>query len=251
MFCSGAALPCARQKSLYQRLLAGDLDEAEEQLEEFAKEHSLAEYYDNVALEALQLASHEFRSGALPPASASKLRATFEDLTDLAFQIAQAEHNSTSLATMQHGTLDAQVLCLPGRGPFDNLATLMLAQLFKRDGIDASTSLHEAASRRKVGSLELKNIAAVCVLYLEISGAPANVRFLIRRLRQRSPETKVVLGLLQQDVLAAPEELTPLGADEYAASLQGALEAAKKLIKNQSETQSVADEHHPQARATA
>jgi predicted PurR-regulated permease PerM len=238
-------------ESLYQRLLAGDLDEAEEQLEEFAKEHSLAEYYDNVALEALQLASHEFRSGALPPASASKLRATFEDLTDLAFQIAQAEHDSTSLATMQHGTLDAQVLCLPGRGPFDNLATLMLAQLFKRDGIDASTSLHEAASRRKVGSLELKNIAAVCVLYLEISGAPANVRFLIRRLRQRNPETKVVLGLLQQDVLAAPEELTPLGADEYAASLQGALEAAKKLIKNQSETQSVADEHHPQARATA
>jgi predicted PurR-regulated permease PerM len=218
-------------ETLYQRLLAGDLDEAEEQLEQFAKEHGLAEFYDNVAIEALQLASHEFRSNTLPPARAAKLRRTFEHLAELAFALPPGEHDS-SPATAPEVAPDAQILCLPGRGPFDHLATVMLAQLFKRSGIEASTSLHEAASRRKVGSLELKNIAAVCVLYLEISGAPANVRFLIRRLKQRNPDTKIVLGLLQQEAMASPEDLAPIGADEYASSLQGALDSAKKVIQS-------------------
>lgn len=220
---------------LYQRLLAGDLDEAEEQLEEFAKAHSLAEYYDNVATEALQLASHELRSGSLSAGRASKLRSTFEDLTELAFHEGPAE-GSVSSAETPHLTPDAQILCLPGRGPFDNLATLMLGQLLKREGIDASTSMHEAASRRKIGSLELKSIAAVCVLYLELAGAPANVRFLIRRLKQRNPETKVVLGLLHQEELAAGGGLAQLGADEYVSSLQGAIEATKRLIGLRSES---------------
>jgi hypothetical protein len=127
-------------------------------------------------------------------------------------------------------TPDARVLCLPGGGPFDSLATLMTAQLFRRRGIEASTSLHEAASRQKVGSLELKNIAAVCVLYLEISGTPANIRFLIRRLKQRNPNTKVVLGLLQREALSKPEQLAGLGADEYVSSLTEALIAMERLL---------------------
>jgi predicted PurR-regulated permease PerM len=218
-------------ETLYQRLLAGDLDEAEEQMEEFAKEHSIVDYYDNVAIETLQLASHEFRMGSLPPAGAAKFRSTFEDLVDVALQISPGEQEPTPSPTARNAAIDAQILCLPGRGPFDNLTTLMLAHLFKREGIDASTSLHEAASRRKVGSLELKNIAAVCVLYLEIAGAPANVRFLIRRLKQRNPETKIVLGLLHPDALALPEHLERMGADEYVSNLQGALDATKRLIE--------------------
>jgi DNA-binding NarL/FixJ family response regulator len=128
----------------------------------------------------------------------------------------------------------------------------MLAQLLKRDGIDASTTVHEAASRRKIGSLELKHIAAVCVLYLEISGAPANVRFLIRRLKQRNPETKVVLGLLHQDELGARNEIPPLGADEYVSSLKAAVEAIKNLIRrsNGGEPESSFEDTGTRARAT-
>jgi hypothetical protein len=221
-------------ETMYQRLLAGDLDEAEEQMEQFAKEHGVAEFYDNVAIEALQLASHEFRSHTLPPARAAKLRRTFEELSDLAYALGPGENEPSSPAIAPEAAPEAQILCLPGRGPFDHLATVMLAQLLKRNGIEASTSLHEAASRRKVGSLELKHIAAVCVLYLEISGAPANVRFLISRLKQRNPDTKIVLGLLQQEAMGSPEDLAPMGADEYVSSLQGALEAATKIIQSPS-----------------
>jgi hypothetical protein len=222
-------------ESLYQRLLASDLDEAEEQLEEFAQEHSLAEYYDNVGVEALQLASADFRTGTLTPVRASNLRSAFEDLAELAYEkdeLTVVPDKDLAPATAPRS---AQVLCLPGRGPFDSLATLMLAQLFRKSGIEASTSLHEAASRKKVGSLELKDIAAVCVLYLEISGTPAHIRLLIRRLKQRNPGTKVILGLLQQDALEMREELSRLGADEYVPSLQAALESAKALLAPTSE----------------
>jgi hypothetical protein len=215
-------------ESLYQRLLAGDLDEAEEQLEEFTKERSLPEYYDNIAIEALQLASHDFRYGSLARITASKLRATFEELSEIADQ---QTPRPSSLSDSDMGR-DVQVLCLPGHGPFDSLATLMLAQLLEREGIAASTTLNEAAARRKVGSLELKTILVVCVLYLEIAGTPANVRFLIRRLKQRNPETKIVLGLLHPDTVSTPDQLAPLGADKYVSSLQETVKAAKGFIES-------------------
>ncbi len=219
-------------ETLYQRLLAGDLDEAEEQLEKFVAEHDLVDYYDNVAVEALQLASFDFGAGKLPSPTASSLRSTFEELTEVAEQIRAGEESSKSAETpiAPALTTKAQVLCLPGRGPFDNLATVMMAHLLRGRGIEASTSLHEAASRQKIGSLELKNIAAVCVLYLDITGTPANIRFLIRRLKQRNPKTKIVLGLLRRDALSSLEELAPLGADEYVSSLKEALKATERLL---------------------
>ncbi len=217
-------------ETLYQRLLASDLDEAQQQLEEFVKEHSLADYYDNVAVEALQLASFDFRSGKLPSLMASKLRSTFEEVAEVATQLHKGATDSAQTPIAAAISADAQVLCLPGHGPFDNLATLMMAQLFRDRGIEASTSLHEAASRRKVNSLELKNIAAICVLYLEITGTPANIRFLIRRLKERNPKTKIVLGLLQRDALSKPEEIAVLGADEYVSSLKEALNSTERLL---------------------
>ncbi len=226
-------------ETLYQRLLAVDLDEAEQQLEEFVAEHSLADYYDNVAVEALQLAAADFRSGKLPSPTASKLRSTFEEVAEVASQLHKGEATDHPTQTPIPAAIsaDAQVLCLPGHGPFDNLATLMMAQLFRGRGIEASTSLHEAASRRKVGSLELKNIAAICVLYLEIKGTPANIRCLIRRLKQRNPKTKIVLGLLQRDALSKPEGIAPLGADEYVSSLKEALNTTERLLRNSHQPQ--------------
>ncbi len=233
-------------ETLYQRLLAGDVDEAEQQLEDFAAKHGVREYYDDVAIEALQLASADFRAGKLSPASAAELRASFEELVEAAQDLLEKTHPAPHrhVTTAPSLMANAQILCLPGRGPFDDLATLMLAQLFRNEGVEASTSLHEAASRQKVGSLELKDIAAVCGLYLEIAGTPANARFLIRRLKQRSPNTKVVLGLLQRSMIDVPEQTATLGADGYVSSLQEALDLTHRLL-NAAPGRSTARESSP------
>ena len=52
-------------ESLYQRLLAGDPDEATERAEEYLKSHSILVYYEDVAIPALSMFEHDRARGVL------------------------------------------------------------------------------------------------------------------------------------------------------------------------------------------
>ena len=55
------------EETFYQRMLANDPEEATQQAEEFAKEKSLAAFFDEVAVPALARAQADSDRGALPP----------------------------------------------------------------------------------------------------------------------------------------------------------------------------------------
>ena len=57
--------PLTPVESFYQRILAGDPDEARAQAELLLKDHSLSSYYDQVALKGLQLAAADSARGVL------------------------------------------------------------------------------------------------------------------------------------------------------------------------------------------
>jgi hypothetical protein len=219
-------------ESLYQRLLADNADEAEEQLEELAGEHSLMNYYDNVAIEALQFASSDFRASKLSHSDAERLRSNFEELIDFAqeFDNKQEAKRPSSGAALALGS-EAHILCLSGRGPFDGLAATMLSQLIEREDIGVTTSIAEASSREKLSSQEMKDVALICVLYLDTRAVPASARLLVRRLRQRSPNAKIVFGFVQKSATASQEKLSTIGADEYASSLEDLLETARAVAE--------------------
>ncbi len=69
-------------ESFYQRMLAADSSEVAEQAEEFIKERPLADYYDEVALEALLMAQADVRRGALESARQVKIRETIDELVE-------------------------------------------------------------------------------------------------------------------------------------------------------------------------
>ena len=52
-------------ESLYQRLLAGDPDEATERAEEYLRTHSILDYYEEVAIPALSMFEHDRARGVL------------------------------------------------------------------------------------------------------------------------------------------------------------------------------------------
>lgn len=223
-------------ESLYQRLLAGDTDEAQEQFEELSEEHGIVDYFDNVAIEALQIATSDFRARKLSHPDAAELRAKFEELIEFAEEINDKENGDPdSVGTAPAHVSSIQILSLPGRGPFDGLAAATLSHLIAREGIDASTSIEEASSRQKLSSLEIKDIALVCVLYLDVRGVPANARLLIRRLRQRNPGAKIVFGLIRKSAPEFQEKIAKLGADEYVSSLKEILDIARALVKKTTE----------------
>jgi len=219
-------------ESLYQRLLADNADEAEEQLEELAGEHRLMNYYDNVAIEALQFASSDFRASKLSHSDAERFRSNFEELIDFAqeFGHKQEAKRQTSGPAPALGS-GAHILCISGRGPFDGLATRMLSQLIEQEDMAASTSIAEASSREKLSSLQIDDVALICVLYLDARAVPANSRLLVRRLRQRSPNARIVLGLIQKSARQPQEKLARMGADDYASSLEDMLEIARAVAE--------------------
>ncbi len=69
-------------ESFYQRILAGDADEAQDHAELLLKERSLSTYYDEVALKGLQLAANDAQRGVLDHEQLDRIKATVKALVD-------------------------------------------------------------------------------------------------------------------------------------------------------------------------
>jgi len=240
-------------ESFYQRMLAGDQDEARDHAEELLKERSLTVYYDDVALPGLELAAVDAQRGTLTTEQLDRIKETIKELVeDLADHLdkrpapdrsndpagptrdEQALPNPKPPGTIAPAEIDlapewrtpAPVLCVAGRGPLDEAVAAMLCQLLGKHGIGARIAPYEAATRGNINLLETGEIAMVCVSYLDISGKHAHLRYLLQRLRQRMPTTPIVVGLWPSDDPSMPDRSTQaeLGADYYTRALRETVE---------------------------
>jgi hypothetical protein len=111
----------------------------------------------------------------------------------------------------------------------------MLAQLIGKHGLRARTAQHEASSREAMDSLDVSDVTMICISYLDISGAPSHLRYLIRRLRRKLPRAPILVGLwpAEDEVLKEERVRGIIGADYYVTSLREAVsfcvEAAHKI----------------------
>ncbi|MBS0644649.1 MAG: AI-2E family transporter [Acetobacteraceae bacterium] len=241
-------------ESFYQRMLAGDPDEAREQAEVLLKDRPLSSYYDEVALKGLQLAANDRARGVLTEGQLQRIRQSMQTLVDDLDEYDDAEpetreelDDATTAPSRAEQDLPrhpapgplapndlpaswrgpAPVLCIAGRGPLDEAASSMLAQLLHKNGIAARVLRHDAVSRAHIGLLDVQGVQMVCLSYLELAGTPSHVRYLLRRLRQRLPRAKLLVGLwpAEQQILTDDRLRAAVGADVYTASLREAVEA--------------------------
>ena len=125
-------------------------------------------------------------------------------------------------------TATGLVACVAGRGPFDDVVSAMLAQLLAQRGVASRRIPHTSVSRETIAQLDLSAVEVITVSYLELGGAPAHLRYLIRRLRHRAPHATLIAGLWPQGeaVLNEPQAQKALGGDRYVASLREAIDAS-------------------------
>jgi predicted PurR-regulated permease PerM len=257
-------------ENFYQRMLAGDPDEALEQAEQLLKERSLSSYYDEVALKGLQLAANDATRGVLPQRQLERIKNAIKGLiNDLSSHPdvdpkpqapeddpAGPQIAEKSLPKEPAPTADAPepvelpeawrspsaVMCIAGRGPLDEAAAGMLAQLLRKHELGAQVVPHDAVSRSNILGLDVDGVAMVCISYLDISGNPAHLRYLLRRLRQKLPDAPILVGLWPaEDAVLTDEKLRQtVGADYFVTSLREAVEAcldaAGKAAKEPSAT---------------
>lgn len=238
--------------SFYQRVLAGDADEAQDHAELLLDEHSLSSYFDEVALKGLQLAAYDAERGVIghrqlqkvrntvlglirelsayddshPPRSEEPPAGTPKDQRRIAeAPLPKTVLNAPALSAQWRGK--RPVLCLAGKGPLDESAAAMLAQLLEKHGLGARVASYHEASREGISSLDATGVAMVCISYLDIRGNPSHLRYLLQRLRRRLVGVPILVGLwpAEDEVLKDKAMQTALGADHYVTSLRAAVDA--------------------------
>jgi predicted PurR-regulated permease PerM len=241
-------------ENFYQRMIAGDPDEALDQAELLLKERPLSAYYDEVALEGMRLAAQDVERGVIGP---QKLEQIKEDLSALIHELdafddsnppveakgrdkGEADDERVSsrppaeeIPVLRREELPAAwqgetpILCVSGRGPFDDTASAMLAQLLGKHGLGAHTVSHAAISRSRGTSFAAEGVAMICITCLEVERNLPHVRHLLRRLHQRMPKEEVLVGLWPAPSTDAKDERLGVGAsaDHHASSLREAVKA--------------------------
>jgi predicted PurR-regulated permease PerM len=227
-----------RVESFYQRVLAEDLDELQEHAEDLLHHMSLSSYYDQVAIKGLELAAHDIERGVLTRTQAEHIK---EVVTTLIAELSdyeavestrpdQIEAAATASAAVSQTSLKVLgskpvIPCIACRGPLDETAAAMLAQLLTKRGLKAEVVTPGAVSRKEIANFGREGIPIICICYIDASGSTSCTRFLLRRLRQHVPEARLLVAFWSFDhpVLSDQRRRQSLGADDYVSSLQAAV----------------------------
>lgn len=226
---------------LYQRLLAGDPDEATERVEGYLEEHSLAEFFEQVALPALAMAESDRGRGALDEERRARVADSFmiliDNLAEHEDDAPPAQDDAGAATDREPGDAtpppaaavstrsDRLVISAAARGNLDEVAAAMLAQLLERRGANARILPCESLQSARLRELDIANAGIIVVSYMNPDSL-AHARFLVRRLRRMLPRTRIVLGFwaFTPEDMARRDPVAATGADRVAMSLTQAVE---------------------------
>ena len=211
----------------YQRMLADDPEEALDQAETLLEEHSLVQYYDEVALAGLKLAAADARRGVVNRDRAyqivDSMLAVIHDLDD--------DERDDPAELSSEWMAPGAVTCIAGRGVLDDAVTAMLEQLLRHRGFGVRRVTHAEVGRDRIARLDFTGVRLICLSYLELGGTPSHLRYLVRRLRRAAPNATIMVGLWPEGEAALTDEQIQrvLGADSYVGSLAAAVDETLAL----------------------
>lgn len=180
----------------YQRLLAGDQNEAREVLENYLKEKSLEDAYSSVVIPALRLAEEDRHRNELDEETQTFIfqstREIIEELEDTPEHTAELESAQSSEGPR---TGHLEVVCIPARDDADDVVAMLLSQLLDRQGYTAESIPIGTTSEMLSQAMDTKP-SVVCISALP-PFALNHARVLYRKLRARELGLHIVICLWQ------------------------------------------------------
>jgi hypothetical protein len=229
-------------ESLHQRLLASNPDEATENAEKYLEDHTLEQFYSDVAVPALASLERDRANGALDE---ERRRSVVESMFTVMDNLSDVDDAAVVAGVVE--THDREppiaplkieikpewqkqsVLCVGARSNLDDAAAAVLSQLLERRGIGARWASWSETRIADMSRWDVTDVQIVCLLYLN-ENSLSHARYLIRRIKRRMPAVQV-LGAL----LSLPSETTPstlieaTKADLIATSLREVLDKISTL----------------------
>jgi methylmalonyl-CoA mutase cobalamin-binding subunit len=232
----------APKQRIYQRLLAGDLEEAAELFDDFLAKKPVVEIYDTVLIPALAMAETHWQLGELTEARHTFIMQSLKEMiTDCADRQPVVQDDVTAGAENIDGESGQSeetkplipILCLPARTEADEITALMLAQVLQAKGCLVQAVAVTSSASEMVELVEQRN-PDVVLLSATPPAAVIHARYLCRKLRRQNPGVKLVVGLWNTaDDLAKAHER--IGCDaKVVATLADAHAAIRLMIEPQS-----------------
>jgi predicted PurR-regulated permease PerM len=231
------------KKRIYQRLLAGDQEEATELLEDLLEHQPAVEVYDQVLIPALALAETHWHRGDLNEGRHNFILESLKEMIQEQRERLQ-ESQSTELGDDPR-TADPScdltaaakasmpcVLCLPARDEADGIAAMMLAQLVETLACRAAVvSVGEPVT----AVIDLIELCKPDVIFISATPPTATMhaRSVVRRLRRQFPEMPLLVGLwnAQCDLSKAKERIGGGKSTRVVTTLADGQEQIRLLIR--------------------
>jgi predicted PurR-regulated permease PerM len=210
----------------YQRLVAHDLDEAADLVEDYLSGHSLGEVYTEILLPTLLHAKRDRNSGELDEDNHTfVLQGVRDSQENLAAAISEQLKDAVS-------TNKVVAAGFPGRDEGDELVLRMLGQLLRQAGYSLEVVSSDKLTAEMMDHLEEEAPALVVIGSLPPGGL-AQVRYLCKRIRQKSPDLKILVGRWGEHAKSESVEnrLLAAGADQVAWTLKDSLAQIVPLLQ--------------------
>ncbi|WP_322013248.1 AI-2E family transporter [Paraburkholderia sp. J12] len=192
-------------QTCYQRLLADDPHEALLQADRLLAGMPLIDYYEQVVLEGLRFARNDALRGVLPAEQLQRINQALLDIIEDLESVDDSRHlppdepgfegGAAREAQGRAGEAPQPVLCVPGRGAFDEVVVAIVAQLLQRRGVPCATTSYEQVRSTRAGMVDPRSTHVICLVSLDTPEAPPYLRNLVRRLRERSAHARIIVGV--------------------------------------------------------
>jgi hypothetical protein len=202
----------------YQRLLARDQDEAADVIEAYAKGHPPDEVYDDLLVNALNFVKRDRGHEDLTPDDERFILGAVAELGD---ELVAAGDWTVATTDGPAGRRRARLLGFPAQDDVDAAALQLLAGTLDPKNWDTDVVPVNLLTSELLTRVEQAQPDVLCVAALPPGGL-AHTRYLSKRLRQRFPDLKIVVGrwgLAEEYVPTNRAALTAAGADAVTTSL--------------------------------
>jgi predicted PurR-regulated permease PerM len=206
----------------YQRLLAGDRDEATAVARRHLEDGTLARTCDALLVPALVSARRDRENGRIEEDDEDFVLSSTREILDalVARDAERAAPSATDGPDAPPAPPRLAVVGCPARDDADETALYMLAALLRPERGDLAVASHALLTSEILALVESKQVRVVCIAALPPAGG-AHARLLCRRLRARFPELKIVVGRwgLAGGSAEGRDALVEAGADAVATTL--------------------------------
>ncbi len=215
--------------SFYQRILAGDPEEAVELALIKLKEMTPDSYYDSVVMEALGKAAADLKAGNLDADRLAEIGETLDEFIDDIGEFVLDEDKpviAEGLASTASKTPKPPIVCLAARTAIDRAAAAILAQLLTLRNIPAIVATPEDMMRGELGNLDLTKTELICVSSFLVQERSAQLKFMLRKLRRRVPDAEILGGFWQSSAgdVGAANLRDNLAVDDAVATFSAAVD---------------------------